>query len=54
MTAEKFNMAEAWALWGWEVGYGNVRKVEARPQTLGCYAKNVGCSLITAGGLKRC
>lgn len=25
-------MAETWALWGWEVGCGNVREMEARQQ----------------------
>jgi hypothetical protein len=54
VTTDKFSVAEAWALWGWEVGYGNVRKMKAcnKERDLNDVPKTL--SLITVRGLKRC
>lgn len=54
VTTEKFSVAEAWALWGWEIGYGNVRKMEACKKERDLNDVPKTWSLITAGGLKRC
>lgn len=42
VTPETFSVAAAWARWGWEVGHGNVRKMEAgKKERLERCAKNV-------------
>lgn len=54
VTPETVSVAAAWARWGWEVGHGNIRKMEAGKKERDLKDVPKTLSLITAGGLKRC